>query len=239
MQSSLKDRQFVSEMNRIKLQELIGDSVKPRDLKIYVEAFIHKSAYKDMGYSQERLEHLGDSVLALCVTHLLFRKYPNETEGTLTKMRTNIVNGNTLAYIGRQMKLDELVIFNKVASNVLSNDRTFEDTFEALIGAIYLDLGFEEAMKFVSDKIEKHFDSEMLLSDTNYKEILRKILNRHKMQAAQYVTDNNDGVFCCKLYCGGILFAESEGTSKKRAEMEAAHSTLLTHFPSEATSRFV
>lgn len=226
-------------MDRFTLQRIIGDCVKPRDLKVYYEAFIHKSAYKEIGYSQERLEHLGDAVLQVCITHLLFKKFPHESEGVLTKMRTNIVNGATLAQIGRRMNLDDLVVVSKLANNALSHDRLYEDTFEALVGAVYIDLGLDECMKFVAFHVEHEMDSETLICDTNYKDLLRKTINKRKMQSLRYVTENREGVFVCQLSCGDIMLSEAEGTTKKRAEMEAAHNALASHFPDDVTSRLV
>ena len=226
-------------MNRATLQKIVGNCIKPQDLRVYYEAFIHKSAYKDIGYSQERLEHLGDAVLQLCITHLLFKKYPNESEGILTKMRTKIVNGATLAQIGRRMNVDNLVIISKIANNALSHDRLYEDTFEALVGAVYLDLGLKDCMTFVAYHVENEMDSETLLCDTNYKELLRKSVNKRKMQHLRYNTESNEGIFMCQIFCGDINLSKAEGTTKKRAEMEAAHNALAVHFPDDVTKRLV
>jgi ribonuclease-3 len=226
-------------MNRTALQEIIGTCIKPQDLKVYYEAFIHKSAYKEMGYSQERLEHLGDAVLQLCITHLLFKKYPNESEGTLTKMRTKIVNGATLAQIGRRMNIENLVVVSKIANNALSHDRLYEDTFEALVGAVYLDLGLDDCMTFVAYHVENEMNSETLLCDTNYKDLLRKSISKRKMQNLRYITESNDGIFICRIFCGDLNLAEAEGTTKKRAEMEAAHNALSIHFPDDVAKRLV
>jgi ribonuclease-3 len=192
-----------------------------------------------MGYSQERLEHLGDAVLQLCITHLLFRKYPNESEGTLTKMRTKIVNGATLAQIGRRMNIDNLVVVSKIANNALCHDRLYEDTFEALVGAVYLDLGLDDCMSFVAYHVENEMDPETLLCDTNYKDVLRKSISRRKMQNLRYLTESNDGIFMCRIFCGDIKLSEAEGTTKKRAEMEAAHNALSIHFPDDVVQRLV
>lgn len=226
-------------MNRGELQHIVGDCIRPRDLRLYAEAFVHKSAYKEVGYSQERLEHLGDAVLQLCVTHLLFKKYPHESEGVLTRMRTKVVNGATLAQIGRRMRLDSLVTVQKIAANALTHDRLYEDTFEALVGAVYLDLGLEESIAFIAHHIENELDSDALLSDTNYKDMLRKIIARRGMQSLHYATENDDGVFVCRVSCGDVRLAEAEGTTRKRSEMEAAHAALLAHFPNESSSRLV
>lgn len=226
-------------MDRTTLQNILGDCIKPRDLKIYYEAFIHKSAQEEIGYSQERLEHLGDAVLQLCVTHLLFKKYPTESEGVLTKMRTKIVNGKTLAMIGRRMHIGDLVVVSKSGNKAFAHDRLYEDTFEALVGAVYLDLGLDDCIRFVSWHIEQKLDSDTLLWDTNYKDLLRKMTIQNKMQTLRYMTDNNDGIFVCRVSCGDIVLSEAEGTTRKRAEMEAAHIALIRHFPDCVHSRIV
>ena len=190
---------------------------------------IHKSAAKTFGLSQERLEHLGDAVLQLCVTHILFEKFPLENEGGLTRMRTRMVNGETLAILGRAMGIENGVIVDEAAQSVFENDRLYEDTFEALVGAIFLDLGLDAAMHFIINKYEQ-FDADILSTDTNYKEIVKKITNKRRLQAPRYDTTNSDGVFICTLRIGETIYGEGEGVTRKRAEMEAAHNAIIRHF---------
>lgn len=218
-------------LRRDVLQGILGDAVVPRDLGVYNEAFIHKSAHKTYNMSQERLEHLGDAVLSLCVCDMLFHRNPGASEGALTKMRTRLVNGKTLAGIGRAMRVDEGLILDALAMGALDHDRVFEDTFEAIVGAVYLDQGLATAKLFVAYQYDRHIDPEVISQDTNYKDILKRASSRRKMQLPAYACDNDDGVFRCSVNIGDVVVARGEGNSRKGAEMEAAHNCLLEHFP--------
>ncbi len=217
-------------LRRDVLQEILGPSITPRDLSIYNEAFIHKSAHKHFNASQERLEHLGDAVLSLCVCDMLFARNPDATEGDLTKMRTRLVNGKTLASIGRTMHVEKALVVDAVATGALEHDRIFEDTFEAIIGAIYLDRGLFDTKRFIAYQYDNHVDAEVIHQDTNYKDILKKGSSRRKMQLPVYSCENNNGVFRCTVNIGDVIVAHGEGNSRKSAEMEAAHNCILEHF---------
>lgn len=218
-------------LRRDMLQRILGDSIVPRDLSLYNEAFIHKSAQKIYNMSQERLEHLGDAVLSLCVCHMLFERCPGANEGAMTKMRTRLVNGKTLAVLGRAMNVNEGLVLDPVAAGALDHDRVFEDTFEAIVGAVYLDQGLEAAKRFVSYQYDKNIDPETVNQDTNYKDILKKITSKRGLQLPIYNSENNDGVFQCAVKIGDIIFGHGEGHTKKNAEMEAAHNCILENFP--------
>jgi len=212
------------------LQGILGDSIVPRDLSLYNEAFIHKSAQKIYNMSQERLEHLGDAVLSLCVCHMLFDRCPGANEGAMTKMRTRLVNGKTLAVLGRAMNVNEGLVLDPAAAGALEHDRVFEDTFEAIVGAVYLDQGLEAAKRFVSYQYDKNIDPEIVNQDTNYKDILKKITSQRGLQLPIYNSENN-GVFQCTVHIGDIIFGHGEGHTKKNAEMEAAHNCIIKNFP--------
>ena len=218
-------------LRRDVLQKILGDSIIPRDLRLYNEAFIHKSAQKIYNMSQERLEHLGDAVLSLCVCHMLFERCPGANEGAMTKMRTRLVNGKTLAVLGRAMGVNEGLVLDPVAAGALDHDRVFEDTFEAIVGAVYLDQGLGAAKRFVSYQYDKNIDPETVNQDTNYKDILKKISSRRGLQIPTYNSENNDGIFQCTVQIGDVMFAHGEGHTKKNAEMEAAHNCILENFP--------
>ena len=198
--------------------------VVPRDINIYIEALVHRSAADSYGVSQERLEHLGDAVLGLCVTHLLFKKYPTAKEGELSEMRSKLVKGTSLSKVGRRMCIEKIAI---VAEGVSLSDRIYEDTTEALIGAIYLDLGLCDAFRFVAYHIENAVSDGMLSDSEDHKSILRRILQSRGMQTPYYSTTDVDGITRTQVYVGDVLLAEADGTSRKRAEMEAARLAVL------------
>lgn len=218
-------------IRRDMLQKILGDSIVPRDLSLYNEAFIHKSAQKIYKKSQERLEHLGDAVLSLCVCHMLFERHPGANEGAMTKMRTRLVNGKTLAVLGRAMGVNKGIILDTVAAAALDHDRIFEDTFEAIVGAVYLDQGLDAAKKFVSYQYDRNIDPDIANQDTNYRDILKKISLKRGLQLPIYKSENNDGVFQCTVQIGDVIFGYGEGHTKKNSEMEAAHNCILDNFP--------
>ena len=121
-------------------------------------------------HSNERLEFLGDAVLDLVVTHFLYTKFPNKTEGHLSKVKSVLVSKPVMADLAVDMSLGELVLMNRGEEKTGGRQRKsiIADAFEAIIGAIYLDLGLDEA----SDFIHKYLLSE-------YKKILRKSLYRN------------------------------------------------------------
>ena len=208
------------------ISTLIG--IRPYNLRLYVLALTHQSVSAEI--SQERLEHLGDSILGACVTAILYKKYPDENEGTLTQYKSKLVNSESLAEIGRRLGLAQYILIDPVAAEALNHDRVYEDTVEALIGAIFLDRGFDDSYKFVQKLISEHVSLDEITKDTNYKELARRYAMRKKLKQAQYKTYIDDeGVVSCAL-----TFREGEndikttgyGNNKKKAEMDAAKKLL-------------
>jgi len=134
------------------IEKLVGTKIKNLDL--YQKAFTHKSAlkeYENMNESFETLEFIGDSVLGFVITKFLFDQYESRQEGFLTKARTKLVRGETLAKIAKILGLDKLVIMDEkgMRNGWNNNPKILEDVFEALIGAIYMDIGLLHAKEFV------------------------------------------------------------------------------------------
>lgn len=180
--------------------------------------------------SNERLEFLGDAVLDLVVTHFLYKKFPQKTEGQLSKVKSVLVSKPVLADIAVNMSLGDLVMMNRGEEKTGGRQRKsiLADAFEAIIGAIYLDLGLEESEKFIHS---------YLLGD--YRKILRKGLYRnYKSILLEYGQSNGGGLpeyrivhelgpdhakeFVVEVWIGAEKFGEGKGKSKKIAEQEAA-----------------
>ena len=145
----------------------------PRNTKLYQIAFIHKSKSLDMGQGRkvnnERLEYLGDAVLSAIVAEFLYKKYPNQGEGFLTEMRSKIVSRANLNKLAQKIGLSQLVQYNRVSQGIFKS--IDGDTFEALIGAIYLEKGYNFTRHIVIDKIiNLHLDVDtMAHTDWNFK----------------------------------------------------------------------
>jgi ribonuclease-3 len=206
------------------------------DLSIYQIAFVHKSASKQFeSSSSERLEFIGDSVLGMIVAEYLYKKYPHENEGFMTKIRTKLVSGKALAKFGEILDIDKFILMNDKAiqQEWNKNARIVEDAMEALIGAIYLDLGLEKAKKFVIEMIETHVDDNILLIDTNYKDQLMKYAQSKNLGLPEYKIIDQTGpdhhkYFTVQVMIQGKKISEGKDKNKKTAEQASALRALKT-----------
>lgn len=231
-----------TELNRVNIEKMIG--MKPIDIVKYRKAFVHKSVVKNakesselpefMKESYERYEFLGDSVLNLIVANYLFHKFPNSHEGNLTKIRTKLVNGKTLSLLANKLYLSKYLILNYKVENIngRNNNRILEDVFESLICAIYLDLGFNSAEKFVLDLIKKYINFDELLVDDNYKDILLRFCQSKFGTTPNYKIIETSGpphnrTFKISCYIQNLEYKFGKGKNKKDAEQIAAKETLL------------
>lgn len=145
----------------------------PRNIQLYQIAFIHRSKSLDMGkghrVNNERLEYLGDAVLSAIVADFLYKKYPGQGEGYLTEMRSKIVSRANLNKLAQKIGLSQLVQYNRMSQGIFKS--IDGDTFEALVGAIYLEKGYKFTRRIIIDKIiNLHIDVDaMAHTDWNFK----------------------------------------------------------------------
>ena len=128
------------------LKNLLG--FKPKYLPYYIIALTHSSKSDEIDHNNERLEFLGDAFIGSIVGEYLYKKYPHKDEGYLTEMRSKIVSRNSLNDIARRMGLQKVVRFNQ-QDKILRRSQIFGNALEALVGAIYLDVGFLKTRKFI------------------------------------------------------------------------------------------
>ncbi len=182
----------------------------------------------------ERLEFLGDAVLELVVTEILFKKYPNSAEGQLTSFRAALVNYQMLAEVSKVIELENSLLLSKGEAKDMgrARDVILANAIEALIGAIYLDGGYDGAKsfieKFVMAKLEEVVEKGL------YKDA--KSLLQEKTQASQKITPiykviseegpDHKKVFTVGVYLSDKLIASGQGMSKQDAEVEAAKKAL-------------
>jgi ribonuclease III len=218
-------------LDRVELEKLVGTKVN--NLAIYQKAFTHKSALKRylVNESFETLEFMGDSVLGFLITKLLFDKYEERQEGFLTKARTKLVRGNMLANISRQLGLDKWILMDEkgIRNGWNQNEKVLEDAFEALIGAIYLDLGLVHTKKFVlgifSDPTIVNMDCIMI--DDNYKDRLMRYCQANKLGLPDYpIVTHINGVFTISVSINGASLGSGSAKTKKQAEQLAAFEAL-------------
>jgi ribonuclease-3 len=193
-------------------------------------ALTHRSyaAEQQLGYSYERLEFLGDAVLQLVVTRHLYETYEDMAEGEMAKVRASVVNQRTLALMARRLGLGEHVRLGQgeEASGGRDKDSILADVMEALLGAIYLDGGFAPA----SDLILRLWvpvvtERASAPGERDYKTRLQEILARDGLQPRYTVAaagPDHQKTFNAELWVDGELLGSGTGSSKKRAEQEAA-----------------
>lgn len=219
-----------------RLREILGFT--PTRLSLFKLAFFHKSnnatnngaangtADKN-GYTKnnERLEYLGDAVLGTIVAEYLFKKYPNGDEGFLTKMRSKIVKRETLNKISEDMGLD--VILAEYNSTRLSQ-AMLGNALEALVGAVYLELGYQDTKRFVISRILRKFVDvhELETYDDNYKSQLLEWSQKHgKIVSykviAKYKFEKRDR-FKVAVLVDGEKIATADDFNKKSAEQIAS-----------------
>lgn len=210
------------------MTKIIG--FKPKKLKIYQKAFLHRSAnQKDedgnpMNY--ERLEFLGDSMLGTIISRHLFNEVPQGDEGYLTKMRSKIVSREHLNELGKDLKLIEFVESRIPKSHF--GDNIHGNVFEALVGAIYLDRGYKYCKKFIDKRvIEPYVDIEQLEGKViSYKSLVIEWCQKQKktFNYNVYEDTGNDVLkhFAVKLSINGKVMAKARATSKKKAEERAS-----------------
>ncbi|MBE6299372.1 MAG: 2,3-bisphosphoglycerate-independent phosphoglycerate mutase [Bacteroidales bacterium] len=203
----------------------------PNNLEIYREALSHasiKATRKDgERLNNERLEFLGDTILDTIVSDILYHKYPNEREGFLTNMRSSIVQRKSLDKIAQQMNISDIL---SVSYDItLFNNHIGGNALEALIGAIYLDKGYDVCRKFVKDKIvTPYIDMDKLAqTEENYKSRLMEWCQKNRVDIDYILLDNhtengNCQIFKFEVFIEGIACGRGKGRSKKAAQQEAA-----------------
>jgi len=198
----------------------------PKKIEFYKEAFTHSSLKKinETGYplNYERLEFLGDAILGAVIANYLFKKMPQADEGSLTQMRSKIVSREHLNELGKDLGLKNFVDSNIPNQNF--GDNIFGNLFEALIGAIHLDKGYNFCEKFIyRNVIEPYVDIERLEGKiTSYKSVLIEWCqkNKKKIKYQVYEDTGNDTLkhFSVKLHIDEDMVSKGRATSKKKAE---------------------
>ena len=204
----------------------------PGNLSLYRLAFRHKSVAqnvkKGVKNSNERLEFLGDAVLGSVVAEVLFKLYPFEDEGFLTELRSKIVNRGNLNQLARKLGFEQLIQYDSRMVNSTRQGSLLGDAFEALIGAIYLDKGYDFTKNFlVNHIIKSHIDIHTLeQTETNFKSKLIEWCQRHGKDITFELIENQDGesnkLFTVRASVDGEIMGQGKEFNKKNAEKLAA-----------------
>ena len=202
------------------------------------QAFTHRSFVNEnktfgLGHN-ERLEFLGDAVLELVVTEYLYSKYPSATEGDLTSYRSALVNAITLSEVARNLKVNEFLLLSKGEAKDEGRARLYilANTMEAIIGAIFLDQGYETAKNFISKNtfhlIDKIVEEKTWLDSKSY---FQEMAQEYAGITPSYKTIKEEGPdhdrhFTVGVYLEKELVVSGEGKSKQEAEQDAARKAL-------------
>ena len=223
----LKDKKFYK-----LIYQLTG--IYPSNLHVFKVAFTHKSAsryFKTKSFNNERLEFLGDAILAAVIADFLFSYFPYKKEGFLTKMRSRIVSREQLNEIALSMGLQFHVVSQ---SRINGTKNIYGNALEALIGALFVDKGFKKTRQFILDKLIKdNIDIKKLSNtDNDYKSQLIEWAQKNKEELhfkdeEIESTEHNKQFFTSAVVVNDNVIGKGKGPSKKEAQQNASKEALL------------
>lgn len=202
-------------------------SIEIGDEKLFQSALTHGSSSKEENY--ERLEFLGDAVLKLCVSDILYKKFPNYAEGDLTKIRSIIVSDSILADVALKIGLGKLIVLGKSEDRKNLRPSILACCFEAVLGAYFLENKLAEISRF----LEKVFEEDIKSVDENFEKFNAKALLQEFTQAQTHTTPSyaiigesgpqHDKVFEVEVCYEGEVLSNGFGKTKKEAEQNCAY----------------
>ena len=198
----------------------------PRKLDLFHEAFCHRSVNEKNSY--ERLECLGDAVLGMIACEYLFKTYKEVNEGVLSRLRMKLVNGSALGEYSKSIDLSSMVRINS-SIPTSKNSKIYQDAFEALVGCIYLDMGYSTTYDLCKMLFNEHFSEQRLWQDSNFKDILNKLQKRlHCNVTYEKVAQRgpSHGVTYLVKVTMAHCSAHGEGRTIKSAEQDASYQLL-------------
>jgi ribonuclease-3 len=231
------------ELNEAALERVEGLlGIQFEDRSLLARAFVHRSFVNEVDLddadSNERLEFLGDAALGLVVAEILYRRYPDHSEGELTPARASIVSLTALADMGMSLELGEFIQLGRGEDLSGGRSRTsvVGRTFEALLGAIYLDCGLEAVRLVLAPIVDPQLERyEWTGSAKDHKSQLQEHLQAERGITPVYEIVSEQGpdhakTFAISVLAGDAVLASGEGSSKQRAEQAAARAALAA-FP--------
>jgi ribonuclease-3 len=230
---NLKFKQYSASESKIYNAVKLITGFYPKNISLYQMAFRHSSVSvkikKKSNNSNERLEYLGDAILGAVIAEFLFNTFPFKDEGFLSQLRSRIVSRSQLDKLAVKLGLNELIEFDLKGLPYLS---IYGDAFEAFIGAIYIDQGFDKTKKFIVERIMKfHIDiNDIENTDSDYKSKLINFCQRNKRQInfslINEIGKGNKKEFIVQVEINNKKYGLSRNFSKRRAEQHAAELTI-------------
>ena len=211
-------------------------NINSDNLTLYELALTHPSYNADANTKHsdyERLEYMGDAVLDYVAADLIFNSYPEMEPGNMSKLRSFLVKSHTLSNYARKIELANFIRCGHSISEkqIQQSDKILEDSFEALIGAIYLDRGINFVFDFIKNSIYEDIINFGKIDLTDYKSKLQEEMQAEHRESVHYVTISETGPAHDRTYVVNVLFndivlASGTGKSKKAAEEDAAKNAL-------------
>ncbi|RGN32014.1 ribonuclease III [Bacteroides oleiciplenus] len=207
----------------------------PRNIQLYQQALLHKStsirSEKGRPLNNERLEFLGDAILDAIVGDIVYKHFEGRREGFLTNTRSKIVQRETLNKLAVEIGLDKLVKYSARSSS--HNSYMYGNAFEAFIGAIYLDQGYDRCKHFMEEKIFKNYIDldKMSRKEVNFKSKLIEWSQKSKVEVSfelieQFLDEDYNPMFHTEIRIEGISAGKGTGYSKKESQQNAAQAAL-------------
>ncbi len=209
-----------------------------KDPELLKQAFTHRSYLNEHKGSKmehnERLEFLGDAVLELAVTDFLYKKFPKKSEGELTAYRSALVNSTTLATVAEKLNMNSFLLLSKGESKDTGRARQFilANTFESVLGSVYLDQGYNVSEKFVAENLFPMLDEilhtkSFIDAKSQFQERAQeKVGITPSYKSVKETGPDHGKVFTVGVYIDGEMIATGDGKSKQDAEQEAAKKAL-------------
>ena len=207
--------------------------IKIHNNDLFTQALTHRSYLnedKNFKQSNERLEFLGDSVLSLLTSNEIFKRFPDLPEGKLTYLRSTLVRTETLAKVSQELKLGDYLFLSRGEEKEggRNNPSLLANTFEAILGAIYLDQGIEKAGNFLEQHLFPHIAN--LTNGTeryDYKSLLQEVIQEKNRVTPIYKVIKEEGpdhskIFTVDVLAGNKMLARGQGKSKQDAEQASA-----------------
>ena len=208
---------------------LKGFKIETSNRSLYRQAFTHPSytnEKKTKTGHYERLEFIGDGVLDLVLADLVYKTYPKLDQGELSKLRIYFVNGVTLTQYARKYHFDQVLLLGKgQKTNGGSNDKILEDVFEAFLGAVYLDQGFDFVYNLLKEIFLEDIKNVSLNVLKDYKSQLQEFVQADTRNCVTYRCISEKGnpphtEFICEVMWDDQVYGVGKGTSKKKAELK-------------------
>lgn len=203
-------------------------NIIPRNRELFDQAFTHSTFANEKRTikSYQRLEFIGDAILSKLSAIKAYHSHPKVSEGELTMIRANSVNGKTLAKFALDLQFDKLIKFGNNNEHLRKNENILEDVFEAFVGAIFLDQNEAKVEDFLEDNVYKNIVEAKKNNLKDPKTQLQEYLQAESREIIWYETKQQGEEFISEVFHDGNLFGKGKGKTKKEAETSAALNAL-------------